>query len=1449
MLPLPDTAFERFHPLVARWFTDELGEPTDIQRKAWRLISAGEHCLISAATGSGKTLASFLWAISQLASGEWELGQTRVLYVSPLKALNNDIRRNLLGPLEALRELFEEEGVAWPEIRVMTRSGDTQQGDRRKMLRHPPEILITTPESLNLLLTSKDGQRSLQGIRSVVIDEVHSVVGSKRGVYLMTAVERLAHLCGEFQRIALSATVRPMELVASYIGGYKDGVPRTVARARSEASKSYEISVRFPAEANEDANDDDFWRPIVQDLKVLVSENRSTLIFVNSRKLCEKLAYKINRDEPAPIAYSHHGSLSKEIRFAVEQRLKKGELKAIVATNSLEMGIDVGALDCVVMVQCPGQISSAVQKVGRAGHQVGAISRAVVFPSHSRDFLESAVLSQSIQERAIEAVHPVEAPLDVLAQVLVSMLGSGPQEIDALFSLVRNAYPYRSLSREVFDLVLNMQAGRYAGSRLRELKARIAIDREANTATLRKGALMAFYFSGGVIPDRGYFHLRHSGNGGRIGELDEEFVWERKIGEVFTLGVQSWRIDQITYNDVLVSPASGGEEAPPFWRADVFDRDFHFSNRIGEFLEWADERCGSAGFVDELQKRFKMDAVASKALQEFLERQCLATGRGLPHRHHLLAEVIDAAPGGAPGQQLVLHTHWGGRVNRPYALALDAAWSESFGHRTEVYVNNDCVVVMLSDEVSLEEVLGLVSLRNVDTLLRNRLEGSGFFGARFREAAGTSLLITRNKAGQRLPLWLSRMRSKKLFESVQRYDDFPLLLEAWRSCLKDAFDMDSLRLVLGELEQGEISVTMTRGSKASPFASSVAWRQINDEYMYATDSPSGSGRSNLREDLVRSVAFDAENRPQVDEELVHAFEAKRQRLAEGYAPTDGLELKEWLRDRIAIPQREWELFCDRLALGGNVRSPSGPEDDLETARSAAATSGDWVFLKEDKQRFERLFCPVPDVDLLCEFLSYFGPVSIEGLRAWLEASAVELTVLLDSLEDARRIVRGPLLEGEDAEFVCEAENFEILLRMKRARGRAAFQALPLARFGLFLASWQGVARNREQEDGLRDCLDRLLGWTASVSEWEGSLLRSRVDGYSGSKLDALLVEDGTFWYGTKGAGVGFCLPEDWELLRPEEEGDPLTEKEAALLEVLEMGGRFGFSQLADKLSVGAAELEAILWSLVWKGMVSNDAFAAVRKGAHGKFQLCSGGARREQSARSLRLGRRSRASRPIVYPGAWYKLPARVGDLDVVDSLEFEKERARIVLDRYGVVFRELLLREQVGFRWKELFKAFRLLELSGEIVGGRFFEGIPGLQFASKEALRRLKKSLPEKAIYWMSAVDAASLCGIALEELKAALPKRLATTRLLYRGSELVAEAQRGGRVLRFHLEPKDADLTQIVGVMADALGLQALSQLKLESINGEDARSSLYLESLQSVWRLHCDHKQVVVEGVLV
>lgn len=685
--------FSGFHPVVRRWFEEAVGVPTEIQALAWPAIAAGEHVLISAPTGCGKTLAAFLWAIDRLATGAWTGGTTRVVYVSPLKALNADVERNLLGPLAEVERRFATAGVDSAPIRVATRSGDTPASERQKLLRRPPEILITTPESLNLLLLSKAARRIFAGVTCVLLDEIHAVAGSKRGTHLITAVDRLVRLAGEFQRVALSATVRPLDEVAAFVGGLRlergeGGEPRHVPRAvrvlASHEAKRYDLTVRLaPASDDPDALDDAFWTRLAADIRPRLAAARSTLIFTNSRRMAERFTRELNAGEAREVAWSHHGSLAREIRQAVERRLKEGQLPALVATSSLELGIDVGALDQVLLVQTPRAVASAAQRIGRAGHRVGEVSRGVFFPTHPRDLLQAAVVARAVAEREIEPLRVVRNPLDVLAQVILGMLAAESWEVDGLFLAVRTSDPYRDLPRRQFDLVLEMLAGRYAESRIAELRPRIAIDRLTGRATARAGLVRELAERGGTIPDRGYFQLRLEDSRAKLGELDEEFVWERSLGDVFTLGAQSWRIRGITHNDVLVAPARGGPPLAPFWRADEQDRDFFLSEKIGQFLERADGRLDEARFASELESEHALEPPAAAELVRLLREQRIATGTSLPHRRHLLVELSEERVHDASRRQIVLYTLWGGRVNRPLAHALAAAWEEGAACRSK----------------------------------------------------------------------------------------------------------------------------------------------------------------------------------------------------------------------------------------------------------------------------------------------------------------------------------------------------------------------------------------------------------------------------------------------------------------------------------------------------------------------------------------------------------------------------------------------------------------------------------------------------------------------------------------------------------------------------------------------------------------------------------------------
>ncbi|MDY6892694.1 MAG: DEAD/DEAH box helicase, partial [Chloroflexota bacterium] len=1163
-----------FHPLIARWFEERVGQPTNVQEQSWPRIAAGEHLLITAPTGSGKTLTAFLWAINQLVTGEYASGHTSVLYVSPLKALNNDIYRNLVAPLAELQRVFEEAGEFFPDIRVQTRSGDTPQSERYRMQRHPPEILITTPESLNLLISSQGGRSMLTSLSTVILDEIHAVVGTKRGTHLITAVDRLVRLCGEFQRISLSATIRPLETVAEFVGGLTtEGslhapryTPRPVSIVRSESTKQYDVRVKFPREATNRETKDSVWDPLAEEFKKVIDSNRSTLLFTNSRRLCEKITLKINDGEHHPIAYAHHGSLSREIRSEVEQKLKAGELKAIVATNSLEMGIDIGALDEVVLIQSPPSVSSAIQRIGRAGHQVGQVSRGTLFPTHSQDFLEAAVLASEILSQDIEAVEPVQCPLDVLAQVIVSMVGVEKWDIDELYAQVRTSYPYRHLSREQFDLVLNMLGGRYADSRIRELKPRISIDRLDNSVAARKGALLALYMAGGTIPDRGYFHLRHHDSNALIGELDEEFVWEASIGQTLTLGTQNWKIERITHNDVFVIPANPKAMAVPFWRAEENGREFHFSERIARFLEVADARLNDSDFVATLQHDNHMDEIAAGQLIAFLKKQKEETRSSLPHRHHLLIEYVSSGPGSVPGNQLVVHTMWGGRVNRPFAMALDAAWEQQFGQRLELYAADDCIVLILPHDVRGDEVLSLVTSANVESLLRKRLEGSGFFGARFRECAGRSLLLTRNKISERMPLWMSRLRSQKLLDAVLQYDDFPILLEAWRTCMQDEFDLESLRQVLSELESGLIHWSETRTAFPSPMAQSITWYQIS-QYMYMGDEPASGKSSRLRSDLLHDVVFTPGLRPTIPQELIERFELKRKRLIPGYSPESPRDLVDWVKERLLIPASEWETLLQAIrgdhevdttelleAVSGRLVRITPPEASeplivaLEilprilyglyggaTDISTELLSSDSVTASMNNGEITDLEGDADDVVLsvLGEWIRFYGPVTIEFLRNTLGIDTQRLLLSLEDLIDSQEIIMGQLVTDYPEDTICDSENFEILLRLMRSDAIPAFEPLDVQDLPLFLASVQGMTDSVDNVEGLFRCIEQLLCYPAPAELWESEILPARLHSYSTSWLDTIMQEGDLRWIGEETHRVAFCFESELELMQEE----------------------------------------------------------------------------------------------------------------------------------------------------------------------------------------------------------------------------------------------------------------------------------------------------------------------------
>ena len=1459
-----------FHPLIAQWFETEFNAPTDIQQQAWPEIVQGNHVLVSAPTGSGKTLTAFLWALNQLLTNRWEGGQTRVVYISPLKALNNDVRRNLRIPLQAITDLFRREEAPVYPVTVLTRSGDTPQNERRRMIRKPPEILITTPESLNILVSSRSGQQMLQGVRAVILDEIHGVISTKRGVHLMTAVDRMVPICGEFQRIALSATIRPLSRIALFVGGYEiTGDPkhpayhaRAVHLIRTTMEKQMTVSVRFPDRDEHTHTSPSIWPALIAECKSVIAGNNAALFFANSRRLAEKTARLINENEPHVLAYAHHGSLSREIRLSVEEKLKNGQLNAIVATNSLELGIDIGNLDQVVLIQTPPSVSSAIQRIGRSGHEVGGVSRGLLFPMHGKDILTAGVLASLVHAKDIEAARPVESPLDMLAQMILAMTGTKTWDMDELFAQIRTSTAFHHVKRRHFDLVIDMLAGRFADTRLKELNPRVIIDRVDNTIQAKSGMISLIYMSGGTIPDRGYYTMRLENTRTAVGELDEEFVWERRVGETFSLGTQTWRIRQISPNHMDVVPAAEEPGTIPFWRAEARNRDFHFSEHIGRVLEFADPLIGQndAKLADFLQTDCFMAFTAAQRLISFLALQKSITHTPLPHRHHLVIEHFDDAQNRKDSKQVVLHTFWGGRINRPFAMALSAAMEETYHYPLEFFADDDAVLLLLPHQFDTDMLFTLVTPNTIEELLRKKLEKTGYFGAMFRENAGRALLLPRQGFKKRMPLWLNRLRAKKLMSAVMNAAEFPILLETFRSCIRDDFDLENLKSLLWELATGEIRVSHATTFQASPFCGNLLFQQTN-KYMYEDDTPDSGKTSDLPLTLLKDILKDADILGAIPLSLGHRLNQKLQRTLPGYAPGSPEDLLDWIRERFLLPEDEWEILIrairrdhglDTRAIlppidhklvwvscpGSTVRSIAAVENLPKIQAALSIPSGDLLLYPAgpEKKRItkktrdaieiirnmqtEALESNGEDADdpalLISQWLSYYGPMPVERLTQVFGLPQAAVEPVVQSLIHGDRIISDTFFQAR-TDMVCDRDNLEILLRMARAERKPTFTPMEPNDLFLFMAAFQGLTNKGETPDHMKERLDQLFGLPLLAEAWEESIFPSRLSPYYASFLDALMQTSGLTWMGVGRKKIAFLFQEDMDLFTP----DPETEDTDNSF-LPEPFRPYSFMEIITHTGLDSKEATRKIWDQVWEGRLFNDTFEVLRKGILNRFSPES-----SPPGNHTQRGRfnRWKSSRP--FAGNWYAAAPPGKTDDPLDHQEIEKERVRQLFRRYGVLFREVLMKEMRPLSWGPLFKTLRLMELSGEIMSGHFFKGLPGLQFISHEALRFLKTPLPDDAVYWMNAQDPASLCGVKLPAAFQALPPRLYTTHLTFHGRSLVLVSRKNGREVDIYVSHDHPHLHRYLEVfkMLVTREFNPRRVVRIETINNEKARESAY------------------------
>jgi ATP-dependent Lhr-like helicase len=1433
-----------FSAATRRWFEASFEAPTPAQELGWPAISSGRNALICAPTGSGKTLAAFLWGIDRLARDEAGLGQgVRLVYVSPLKALSYDVERNLRAPLA---------GIGAP-VSVGLRTGDTPQKDRQAMLRKPPDILITTPESLYLMLSSR-AREILTGVEAVIVDEIHAVAQSKRGAHLALTLERLSHQVRDHdgddpQRIGLSATQRPLDVIGRFLVGPRREVEIVDAGIRKELDLKIHVPVEdmsnpgdsLPPAADgepgfEDAaNPRGIWPAIYPELLKLVQEHTSTIVFVNNRRGAERLAKRLNELAEAEIARAHHGSLAHEERVVVEELLKSGQLPCLVATSSLELGIDMGAVDLVIQVESPKSVTRGLQRVGRAGHGLGEVSRGRIFPKFRADLLECAVVAQRMREGEIEETVIPQNPLDVLAQHLVSICADDEWEVDEVERMVTGADPFAELSREQLENVLDMLDGRYPSERFAELRPRIAWDRSKGTVRGRKGARQLVVTNAGTIPDRGLYGV-HLPDGRRVGELDEEMVYEARPGQTFLLGATTWRIEDITRDRVIVTPAPGVPGAVPFWRGDGVGRPAELGKAIGAFSREAVSMKPAT-----LAKRYSLDRRAAENLVGYLREQQAAT-RVVPSDETIVVERFRDEIG---DWRLCVLSPYGGRVHAAWGLALTAKIRSERDLEADAIWSDDGIVVHLPDaDEAPPPDLVLVEPDEVEDLVVGELAGSALFGARFRENAARSLLLPRAYPGKRTPLWQQRLKSQSLLEVARDFPRFPVVLETYREVLKDVLDLPALDALLRDLQARRVSLVEVETPTASPFASSLLFDYVAT-YMYEGDTPNAERRAAalaLDRDLLRELLGQEELRELIDPEALVEVEASLQHLTEYSRAGDRDALQQVLRRLGDLTAEECEArvaegysaasMLDKLARERKVAAVRIAGEERWIAAEDAGLYRDALGVPPPAGTPEGFLEPVADPmqALVRRYARTHGPFPTAQLAA---RYGVDPLPALRELERAGDLVRGELLPGGTEREWCDSEVLRRVRRASVAHLRAEAEPADPRELARFLPAWQNVDAHSPAgagPDRLREALVPLQGVALTPEVWERDVLPRRLGAYSPAWLDQLTTGGELVWIGAgplgkQGGKVALYFREDVRLAGPppgnERLESPQGEVHDAIRELLETRPCFWIDLVAE-LEHSPEELHLALWDMAWSGEATNDAFAPLR-------------ARRLSAVASQqRRGRRFAARRAAAgqaVQGRWsLTAPLFERSPGIGPRLRAQSE---LMLERYGIVTRESVLAEGVPGGFATVYGELSNLEMLGTARRGYFVEGLGGAQFAIPGAVERLRSLPPEDEGHLvLAATDPAQPYGAALPWPKregGRRPSRTPGAYVVSRDGEALLYVERGGRgILRLrHLDA--AELSAALSALAAAAANGLVPRLGIERIDGEPAIGSEYEQPL--------------------
>lgn len=1505
---------DRFGPATQDWFRGAFSAPTTAQKGAWESVASGRNALVVAPTGSGKTLSAFLFAIDrvfrekapeapdatpQRRGTKKAPTRTRILYISPLKALGVDVERNLRSPLVGIGQSARRLGIDVPAVTVGVRSGDTTSSDRRKLVTDPPDILITTPESLYLMLTSQAAE-TLRGVHTVIIDEVHAVAATKRGAHLAVSLERLdALLDAPAQRIGLSATVRPIDEVARFLGGAQ---PVDIVAPR--ATKAFDLSVVVPVDdmlnpppppgspAPDEATDGEWfserpestemsgsvWPHVEEAIVDRILERRSTIVFSNSRRLAERLTGRLNEiyaerqgiDVPEPtvpatmmaqagssagvaaiLAKAHHGSVSKEQRAQVEDELKSGTLRCVVATSSLELGIDMGSVDLVIQVEAPPSAASGLQRVGRAGHQVGEVSRAALFPKHRSDVLHTAVVTERMLSGKIEAIAVPQNPLDILAQQTVAACALGAIDVEEWFETVKRSAPFRSLPRSAYEATLDLLAGRYPSDEFAELRPRLVWDRDAGTLTGRPGAQRVAVTSGGTIPDRGLFGVFVAGESqnARVGELDEEMVYESRVNDVFTLGTTSWRIVEITHDRVNVLPAFGQPGKLPFWHGDGLGRPAELGEALGKFSR--DIAGADRAKAEERLRESGLDDNAITNLLAYLAEQREATG-SLPTDRTLTVERSRDEVG---DWRIILHSPYGMQVHSPWALAVNARIRERLGVEGAAVASDDGIIARVPDAAAEPPGADLFVFEpdELEQIVTDEVGGSALFASRFRECAARALLLPRLNPNRRSPLWQQRQRSAQLLEVARRHPSFPIILETLREVLQDVYDLPALLRVARQIGERRIRLVETTTSQPSPYARDLLFGYVG-AFMYEGDSPLAERRAaalSVDPALLSELLGKVEMRELLDPEVIAQFEREAQRLdpdrrargVEGVAdllrllgPLDATEVAARLESESPSEASAHlqALIEERRAIPVTIAGVSrvaGIEDAgrLRDALGAALPVGiPNAFLE-----------PVADPlgDLVARYARTHGPFTTDAVAERLGVGVAVARLTLQRLESQGRLASGFFLpeaaggRGDDTEW-CDAEVLRRLRMRSLAAIRGSVEPVPPSAYARFLPVWQHLTRPLEGVDGVLAVVEQLAGVPIPASAWESLVLPSRVADYTPALLDELTATGEVVWsgHGTLPGRDGWIALHPAEaapftLQDPDDPEDPAPDSlEARLLAALDGGGAYFAAQL--KQLVGAENEQSVndaLWALTWAGRVTNDTFAPVRAllGGGGQAHRVARRAPRARMYRGATLPRPTSAPRPPSLGGRWSLLPDREPD-----AAARATATASLLLDRYGVVTRGAVQSEGVPGGFAQVYRILAGFEEAGHCRRGYVIEKLGAAQFAASATVDRLREFAavadpPPLRTVTLAATDPANPYGAALGwpalEGVTHRPGRKAGGLVVLVDGELTLYLERGGRSALAFTED-EARLQAAARDLAETSRRRRLDTLTVEQVNGE-------------------------------